>query len=260
MAVAGIDIGSTTTKAVILEGDKILAFHLEPTGANAKETGDRVLAFALQEAGIDLADLGAVVATGYGRISVSFARRRVTEITCHGRGASAIFPGTRTVIDIGGQDSKVIRLDAGGMVNDFIMNDKCAAGTGRFLEVMTRVLEIKVADLSTLALKARKGAAISSTCTVFAESEVVGLIARGCPKEEIALGLCEAVAARLEGMVHRVGLEGEVMLTGGVALNEGVRRALERRLRVKFRVPPQPQLVGAYGAALLARDYMSDAV
>ena len=181
----------------------------------------------------------------------------ITEITCHARGAFFVHPETRTVIDIGGQDSKVIRLDGQGRNVDFQMNDKCAAGTGRFLEVMAHALEVKLEDLGGLSLSAPRTIQISSMCTVFAESEVVSLIAENQPKEVIIRGLHDAIADRILGLVRRVGVEEKVTLTGGVAKNEGVVRALEERLAVKLFVPPEPQIIGALGAALLARELPS---
>jgi len=193
------------------------------------------------------------VTTGYGRSSFPLAHKMITEITCHARGAFYICPETRTVIDIGGQDSKVIRLDKQGRNVDFQMNDKCAAGTGRFLEVMARALEVRLEDLGRLSRSAQRTIKISSMCTVFAESEVVSLIADNQPKEVIIRGLHDAIADRILGMVRRVGVEEKVTLTGGVAKNEGVVLALEERLGVKVFVPPEPQIIGALGAALLAR-------
>jgi predicted CoA-substrate-specific enzyme activase len=181
----------------------------------------------------------------------------ITEITCHARGAFFVHPETRTVIDIGGQDSKVIRLDGQGRNVDFQMNDKCAAGTGRFLEVMAHALEVNLEDLGGLSLSAQRTIQISSMCTVFAESEVVSLIAENQPKEVIIRGLHDAIADRILGLVRRVGVEEKVTLTGGVAKNEGVVRALEERLAVRLFVPPEPQIIGALGAALLARELPS---
>jgi predicted CoA-substrate-specific enzyme activase len=178
----------------------------------------------------------------------------ITEITCHARGAFFVHPGTRTVIDIGGQDSKVIRLDEKGRNVDFQMNDKCAAGTGRFLEVMAHALEVKLEDLGPLSRGAQRTIKISSTCTVFAETEVVSLIADNQPKDVIIRGLHESIADRILGLVQRVGLEETVALTGGVAKNEGVVQALESRLKVRLFIPPEPQIIGALGAALIARD------
>jgi len=254
MIVAGIDIGSITTEAVILQASQILASSILSTGANSRMAAERSLAAALEQAGLKKEDLTAIVTTGYGRASFPPAHKRVTEITCHARGAFFVHPETRTVIDIGGQDSKVIRVDGQGRNVDFQMNDKCAAGTGRFLEVMARALEVGLEDLGRLSRSARKTIKISSTCTVFAESEVVSLIAENQPKEVIIRGLHDAIADRILGLVHRVGVEEDVTLTGGVAKNEGVAQALEERLGVKLFIPPEPQIIGALGAALLARD------
>jgi predicted CoA-substrate-specific enzyme activase len=181
----------------------------------------------------------------------------ITEITCHARGAFFVHPKTRTVIDIGGQDSKVIRLDREGRNVDFQMNDKCAAGTGRFLEVMAHALEVKVEDLGKLSLSAPRTIKISSMCTVFAESEVVSLIAENQPKEVIVRGLHDSIADRIIGMVNRVGCEEDVTLTGGVAKNEGVVHSLEEKLGIRLFLPPEPQVIGALGAALLAQNLAS---
>ncbi|HOB86695.1 MAG TPA: acyl-CoA dehydratase activase, partial [Bacillota bacterium] len=194
------------------------------------------------------------VSTGYGRRMLDVADRIITEITCHARGAVHMVPGVRMVIDIGGQDSKVIRLNERGEVQDFAMNDKCAAGTGRFLEVMAHALEVDLSEMASISERASRSAPISSMCTVFAESEVVSLIAQGVPREEIISGLHEAIAGRTAGMVFRVGLEKEVMMTGGVAKNRGVVKSLEKKLQCKIIVPPEPQIIGALGAALLARE------
>jgi predicted CoA-substrate-specific enzyme activase len=258
MMVAGLDIGSITAETVILQGNDILSSSIVPTGSNSRNAAERTLAAALKQAGLRQENLSAIVTTGYGRASFPSATKMITEITCHGRGAYFIEPKTRTVIDIGGQDSKVIRLDEKGRNVDFQMNDKCAAGTGRFLEVMAHALEVKLEDLGHLSRSAQRTIKISSMCTVFAESEVVSLIADNQPKEVIIRGLHEAIADRILGMVRRVGVEEKVTLTGGVAKNEGVVLALEERLGIKVFVPPEPQIIGALGAALLARDSLSD--
>jgi predicted CoA-substrate-specific enzyme activase len=257
MMVGGIDIGSITAETVILQEDQILSYSILPTGANSRTAAERSLVAALREAKIQKEDLLRIVTTGYGRASFPLADKRVTEITCHARGAFFVHPETRTVIDIGGQDSKVIRLDGRGRNVDFQMNDKCAAGTGRFLEVMAHALEVNLEDLGRLSRSAPRTIQISSTCTVFAESEVVSLIAENQPKEVIIRGLHDAIADRIVGLVHRVGIEEEVALTGGVAKNEGVVHALEERLGVKLFVPPEPQIIGALGAALVALDLAS---
>ncbi len=253
MIVAGMDIGSITTETIILQDHQILSSTILPTGANSRRAAERSLAAALEQARIKQEDLTAIVTTGYGRASFSSAKRMITEITCHARGAFFVHPQTRTVIDIGGQDSKVIRLDGQGRNVDFQMNDKCAAGTGRFLEVMAHALEVTVEDLGRLSLSASRTIKISSMCTVFAESEVVSLIADNQPKEVIIRGLHDSIADRVLGMVTRVGMEEEVTLSGGVAKNQGVVRALEERLGVKLFIPPEPQIIGALGAALMAK-------
>jgi len=253
MIVAGMDIGSITAETVILQDNQMLSSSIVPTGANSRTAAERSLAAALKQASLRQEDLAAIVTTGYGRASFPSATKMITEITCHARGAFFVHPETRTVIDIGGQDSKVIRLDKQGRNVDFQMNDKCAAGTGRFLEVMARALEVKLEDLGRLSRSAQRTIKISSMCTVFAESEVVSLIADNQPKEVIIRGLHEAIADRILGMIRRVGVEEKVTLTGGVAKNEGVVQALEERLEVRVFVPPEPQIIGALGAALLAR-------
>jgi predicted CoA-substrate-specific enzyme activase len=254
MIVAGMDIGSITAETVLLEKEEILAAVILPTGANSRRAAERSLRAALDQAHLPREALSQIVTTGYGRASFPEATKRITEITCHAKGAFFIQPQTRTVIDIGGQDSKVIRLDGQGRNVDFQMNDKCAAGTGRFLEVMARALEVRLEDLGALSRAASRTIKISSTCTVFAESEVVSLIAEDQPKEVIIRGLHDSIADRIMGLVQRVGLEETVTLTGGVAKNEGVLRALEERLKVKLFIPPEPQIIGALGAALIARD------
>ncbi|MEW6399635.1 MAG: acyl-CoA dehydratase activase [Bacillota bacterium] len=251
---AGIDIGSLTTKAVIVEGTRPVAWSLRPTGAFSQQSARAALDEALTSCGHAFSDLAAIVATGYGRITVPFPSRKVTEITCHARGAWTEFPRTRTVIDVGGQDSKVIRVDDRGRVTDFAMNDKCAAGTGRFLEVMARALEIDLEEMARLSLSARSGATVSSTCTVFAESEVISLIAQGRPRDEIVRGLHGAICDRLQGLVARVGAEPEITMTGGVALNRGLLAVLQEHLGHRINVPSHPQLQGAYGAALIAAE------
>jgi predicted CoA-substrate-specific enzyme activase len=255
MYVAGIDVGSLSAEVVILDhGGRILNYIILPTGSNSKAAAERAMEASLQAAGLKLDDLKFIVATGYGRISIPFAHKRVTEITCHGLGAFFLHPASRTVIDIGGQDSKVIRLNDQGKVVDFAMNDKCAAGTGRFLEVMAQALEVDLAGLAALSERASCSIPISSMCTVFAESEVVSLIATGQPREDIARGLHEAIAERTAGLVYRVGLTEAVTMTGGVAKNSAVVHALEAKLNVKITVPFEPQIAGALGAALLARE------
>ena len=254
MPTAGIDVGSLTAEVVIMEKEQLLSYVIRPTGANSKRAAEMAMEEALSKAALKGSDLTKVVATGYGRIGIDFADKRITEITCHGRGAYFWDPAVRTVIDIGGQDSKVIRLAEDGRVVDFAMNDKCSAGTGRFLEVMAQALEVELDQLATLSNSALNIISISSMCTVFAESEVVLLIAQGLPREDIARGLHQSIADRTAGLVHRVGLEEKIMMTGGVARNSAVVAALNEKLKTWIVVPSEPQIAGALGAALLAQE------
>lgn len=254
MYVAGIDIGSTSGEALILDGERVLAWSVVDTGYNSRHAAALALDEALARSGLTREQLGSIVATGYGRVSVEFADSQVTEISCYARGIHHLYPEVMTVIDIGGQDSKVVAIGPGGKPLDFAMNDKCAAGTGRFIEVIARALQLDLEDMGPSALRARHAADISSTCTVFAESEVVSLVAEGVPREEIVAGVCRAIARRVGAMARRVGVEPPVAFAGGVAKNVGVVRALEEVLGEDLIVPEEPQIVGALGAALVARD------
>ena len=251
---AGIDSGSTSTDVVIVDGDgTIISTLIVPTGAGASKSSEACLASALEQAGLTREDLARVVTTGYGRAYIGEGDASVTEITCHAAGARHLDATVRTIIDIGGQDSKVISLDADGHVAKFVMNDKCAAGTGRFLEMMARALQISLDEMSETGLAWREDIAISSTCSVFAESEVVSLVAQNKDVDDIVHGLCESVAAKTSTLVKRAGGTGPYMMTGGVAANAGVVAAIERRLGQKLIVSDKAQLCGALGAALLAR-------
>ncbi|MBN2072845.1 MAG: 2-hydroxyglutaryl-CoA dehydratase [Actinobacteria bacterium] len=256
MLTCGIDVGSVSTEVVILESDpdKILSYIIAPTGASSKTAAGKALVRACEKAGIEKSLIKSIVATGYGRVNIPFADNNITEISCHARGAISCFPETRTVIDIGGQDSKVIKLENGSPV-DFLMNDKCAAGTGRFLEVMARALEIDLENFADIFLNTKKTVEITSTCTVFAESEIVSLIGQGIEKNVIIKGLVYSIANRITSMVERVGLEEPVCMTGGVARNLGVVNALEEKLSAKINIPEEPQITGALGAAFLARNH-----
>lgn len=252
--VAGIDIGSLSTEALILDREgQIAGYAIVETGANSTDAALAALDRALAAGGLNRDQIGRTVATGYGRVSVPFADKRVTEISCHAMGAFHLFPDTKIVIDIGGQDSKVIRLGEGGRVLDFAMNDKCAAGTGRFLEVMAAKLQVELEEMGPLSLQAESEVGISSVCTVFAESEVVSLVARNHPREEILRGLHRAIVNRVWSMVNGIGVLGTVTMTGGVAKNIGVVRLMEEKLGQPIHVYSEPQLVGALGAALLGR-------
>ncbi|MDY6958393.1 MAG: acyl-CoA dehydratase activase [Halobacteriota archaeon] len=253
--VAGIDIGSVSAEAVILrDGKKIIGYSIVPTGHSSKEAGATVYKDALKKTKLTEKDIDYIVATGYGRISVPFANEKITEITCHAKGAHSLHPKTRTIIDIGGQDSKAIKVDSTGNVVDFAMNDKCAAGTGRFLEVMARALGIRLDDMGKISLKSRNPAKISSMCTVFAESEVVSLVAEGTTQKDIVAGIHDAISSRVSAMVGRVGLESGLTISGGVAKNIGVVKALEDKLGLSATIPKEPQIVVALGAAALASE------
>lgn len=251
----GIDIGSTTVDGVILSSSgEILAQKIIKTGPGADKTTKILLDDLLAEISASRKDVAFVMATGYGRDGLKFADGTVTEISCHARGTRHLIPGIRFVVDVGGQDSKVIKIDESGKVRDFQMNDKCAAGTGRFLEVMARALEIDIGEMSRLAEKRAEPVPISSVCTVFAESEVISLLGKGHKSEAIVKGLYHSITNRLDGMVRRVGLVTPAAVTGGGALNAGLVRELEKRIGVKLQIPKVPQIVGAVGAALFGME------
>ena len=252
MITVGIDVGSITTKAAIVMGGNLISDKVISTGYNAQSAGAKIYETIIAELGLKASAVDKIIATGYGRNSVTFAHKTVTEITCHAVGAHFLNPAVRSIIDIGGQDSKAIALDENGGVKDFAMNDKCAAGTGRFLEVMARALEININDFGDVSLKAVAPAKISSLCTVFAESEVISLIARGEKRENIIAGIHESIASRVVAMAGRIGLSAPVMMTGGVAKNKGVVVALEKKTGYRIEVSEKAQVTGAIGAALIA--------
>jgi predicted CoA-substrate-specific enzyme activase len=252
MITVGVDVGSITTKAAVVKDGQLLADKVMSTGYNAQDAGEKVFEKIIAELGIKAAAVDRIIATGYGRKSVAIAHKNITEITCHAAGAHYLNPAVRSIIDIGGQDSKAIVADENGSVQDFAMNDKCAAGTGRFLEVMARALEVDIDDFGEVSLKADTPAKISSLCTVFAESEVISLIAKGERRENIIAGIHASIAARVVAMAGRIGLAAPVMMTGGVAKNKGVVSALENKLGQAIEVSPKTQVTGAIGAALIA--------
>jgi (R)-2-hydroxyacyl-CoA dehydratese activating ATPase len=253
MITVGIDVGSITAKAAVARDGAVIADKLILTGYNARHAGEKVFDAIMKQTGIDSTAVVKIIATGYGRNSVSIADKAVTEITCHAAGAHFLNPEVRSVIDIGGQDSKAIVLDESGNVTNFAMNDKCAAGTGRFLEVMSKALEVDLDDFGSFSLNADAPSKISSLCTVFAESEVISLISKGEKRENIIAGIHESIAARVVAMANRTGLKPPIMMTGGVAKNIGVVKALEKKIGRQIEVSPQSQLTGAIGAALIAQ-------
>lgn len=249
----GIDIGSTATKAILLADGQICGQVVMATGWDSKSSGKHAFDSLLKGCGLCAEDVHSVVGTGYGRISLPFANRRVTEVTCHARGAEYMVPGSRLVVDIGGQDSKVIALDGAGKVTDFIMNDKCAAGTGRFLQMLAGVLDISLDGLEELT-QGSEPVVLSSMCTVFAESEIVGLLARGIDKGAIAAGVIDSISKRLTGLVGRMPRVAEITFTGGLANNPAVCRRIEQSLGLPLRIPIYPQMAGALGAALIGSE------
>ena len=248
----GIDVGSTTTKGVLLDSSgKVVAKSLMLTGASAIQAVEKTLHSISSLSNIDLKGIP-VISTGYGRARVELAIKSVTEITCHSVGVHHINPNIRLLIDVGGQDAKAIRIGPSGRPEDFELNDKCSAGTGRFLEVMARVLEVSLDDLGPLALQSKKPSSISSTCTVFAESEVIGHIGAGESAADIAAGVHVSMVSKISALSKRVGVQEPVCVTGGVALNPAFVYYLSKQLGTELWVPEDPQLTGALGAAVIA--------
>ena len=254
---AGVDVGSTQTKAIIInERSEIVGRSLVDTGANVVMAAEHAFHEARHNDNLNEEEVEYVVGTGYGRYRVTFGNTQVTEISCHARGSVQMFPRTRTVLDMGGQDTKAIHVGTDGNVLDFCMNDKCAAGTGRFLGAASAALEIPLSELGETALRAEKPVRISTTCTVFAESEVLSWLGKGKKIEDILWGVHQSIASRSIGLLRRVGIEDEVTFTGGVAKNVGMIKALEDYLEIKLNVSPESHFMGALGAALFALDHI----
>ncbi len=252
---AGVDVGSTQTKAIIInEKGEIVSRALTDTGANVVHAAEEAFSRALAAGDIFEEEVEYVVGTGYGRYRVTFGNTQVTEISCHGRGAVHLFPGTRTVVDMGGQDTKAIRVSPAGEIIDFCMNDKCAAGTGRFLGAAASALDIPLDNLGNTALRSDNPVRISTTCTVFAESEVLSWLGKGKKIEDILWGVHKSIATRSAGLLRRVGIEEEVTFTGGVTRNVGMVEALSQKLGVKLNICEDSHFIGALGAALFALD------
>ena len=248
-------MGSNTIKAVVLrDGKDVAGSHVLKTSHDIEGVTKQCVDAALAAAGAAMSDVACTVATGYGRVTCALADKDVSEITCHARGAHFRLPETRTVIDIGGQDSKVMTVAANGRAVDFVMNDKCAAGTGRFLEVMAQALGVPLDEFTETSRRSSNPVQISNTCTVFAESEVIGLMARKNPREDIIAGLHQSIARRVYALANRLRVEDIVAFTGGVALNGGVKDAIEKVSGKTLHVPPDPQIIGALGAAVIAAD------
>jgi predicted CoA-substrate-specific enzyme activase len=257
MIVAGCDVGSLTGKAVILKDGEILSSSIVPTTPKPEITAQNAMQEALTNANLSLDRIEFIVGTGYGRVKIPFAHSEISELTCHGKGAHSFISSIRTIIDVGGQDCKVIKVDKNGKILDFAMNDKCAAGTGRFLEVMAKTLELELEELGSISLESKNQAKITAQCSVFAETEVVSLMADGVEVSDIVAGIHDAIASRIMSLVYRVGLEEDLTITGGVAKNIGVVTYLEKRLGVTSKkLPIDPQIIGALGAALIAKEQL----
>jgi len=250
MFITGIDIGALTTKSVIIKDNHILSYDMRETGLFPRDTAADSLEKCLFQCNIEYEDLGYIVATGNGRNSLEFCNTTKSEIMCFAKGARWLNPRTRIIIDTGSQGIRVIALDENGGVDNFSTNDKCSAGTGCFLDAMAYALQVELGDMGELSLKAKNQTNISTKCTIFAESEVVSLVARGRNKEDIIAGLHKSVAKKVAGMLKRYNISGEVTFAGGVAKNIGVRQALESEIGMKLSIPEEPQIIGALGAAL----------
>lgn len=253
---AGVDVGSTQTKAIVLGADRMIkARALVPTGANVTRAAQRSFDEALASSGIPREDVVFVVGTGYGRFKVTFGNTQVTEISCHARGGCFLFPNTKTIIDMGGQDTKAISIGPGGEVVDFCMNDKCAAGTGRFLSAAAETLSMSLDDIGPISLKSSNPVRISSVCAVFVESDIMSFVAQKKSVPDILAGVHKAIAVRTVSLAKRVGIEPEVTFTGGVARNIGMVKMLEEVLTVKLNTSEDSHFMGAIGAALFALEY-----
>ncbi|MBZ5719617.1 MAG: acyl-CoA dehydratase activase [Acidobacteriia bacterium] len=256
---AGVDVGSTQTKAVVMAengGREILARALVDTGANVRKAAENAFLAACHSAGIATPEVGFVVGTGYGRYNISFGNTQMTEISCHARGAHFVYPSTRTVIDMGGQDSKAISVGGDGQVMDFVMNDKCAAGTGRFLANAADVMGIGLDEIGPLSLRASRPVRITTVCTVFVESDILSYLAQGKKAEDILGGVHLAIAKRTLSLARRVPIEPQITMTGGVARNSGMVRALEEVLGTTMQISPDAHFMGAIGAAVFALEKM----
>lgn len=255
MLVGGVDVGSTQTKAIVMDEEpKIVGRALIDTGARLSEAAQTAFRLAIEDAGASEDDVASVIGTGYGRFRVDFGDTQVTEISCHARGAVFLFPDTRCVLDVGGQDTKAIRVGDAGQVLDFCMNDKCSAGTGRFLGAASQALEIPLGELGPLAMTARDPVTMTTTCTVFAESEILGWLALGRKMEDILKGVHVAIASRSLSLLRRVGIEPEITFTGGVARNVAMVSLIEELTGSPINVGEESHFCGAIGASLYALD------
>lgn len=255
MITAGIDIGSLSSNSVIMDENEIVSWVVERTGPDSIEAANRVMNGALAKANLEFEDIEYIVSTGYGRVVVPFANKNITEISCHAKGANWFFPEVRTILDMGGQDCKAIRCNEVGKVKNFIMNDKCAAGAGRHMEVVGDLIGVPLEEMGPLSLQIQdKMADVASTCTVFARSEIMTLLKKSVHKNDILAGVCDALSVRIIELLQKVEPEEEFSITGGIAKNIGVVKRIEEKVGMKARICFEPQIVGAVGAALFARE------
>jgi predicted CoA-substrate-specific enzyme activase len=255
---AGIDVGSTMTKTVILNKG-VIASVIGPTGPEQRRLANKVMEEVLDRAGLSFQAINYIVSTGYGRINVPFADKQFTEITCHAKGIIHLFPKAKTIIDIGGQDVKGIKIDATGRTTDFVMNDKCAAGSGRFIEVIADTLGVSLDKVGDLSLQSKNPAKISNICTIWAQQEVAASLAQGIPISDLLAGVHHSLADRIGRMVNRLKVEEAVIVTGGGAKNRGLLKALSQQLGHEILVPEEPLITGALGAALLGKEIVEKA-
>ena len=256
MITLGVDIGSLTGKALVLEDGEIRAWDLILTGPDSARTGEEVTRRTLGKAGLTLDDMDFVISTGYGRIVIPFAHKNVSEISCHAKGAHFLFPSVRTILDMGGQDCKAIHCGENGKVTDFVMNDKCAAGAGRCLGIVSELVGVPLEEIGELSLEGGDGVPISSTCVVFARSEILGYLRKGVPRSRILAGACRSLTSRVTGLLKRVGVEEDFVISGGIAKNVGVVRRLEEKLGLEAHICFEPQILGALGAAIFGREIL----
>lgn len=257
MISAGIDIGSTTTKAVLVENSKVIGYSVVPTGAEIEGAYEQAINGALKMCSKQKKDIGYIIATGYGRRGINQGNETITEISANAKGAFVLNNKIRTILDVGGQDTKVMALDENGAIKSFLMNDKCAAGTGRFIEVIARVMGENLDDFSKKSLMSKEALTINSTCTVFAESEVISLIAQKAKKEDIIRGIHRSIAKRIVEMIKQVGKNDIILFDGGGARNQGLKKEIEDLLGAELLIPSNPVIVAAFGAAMIAQERLS---
>jgi predicted CoA-substrate-specific enzyme activase len=255
MTVAGIDVGSRSSKALIFQNGQIRGWKIIPTSTDSAESAESIMKLVLKDCSLNLDDVSYVVATGYGRINVPFAQATVTELSCHAWGSYWFFPHVHTVLDMGGQDCKAIRCQDKGSLTNFIVNDKCAAGTGRYLERVASTLNLKLKEIGSLSLlPVHENLEINATCAVYAESDILRLKREGAHINDILAGVHDAIVKKICSLLEKLEVEKEFCITGGIAKNIGIVSRLEERLGLKILIPPEPQIIGALGAALFARD------